>query len=297
MFVGEHRRDAHSFRLLGVLGQRQHAICEGGAALEDLAAGFQALDSADGGEQLHHITIGGFGYVDVVRRFSTRANNALDHADLFVALGIVETAAAPVGDIQARKAINIHVDGVRHLDEHRLFDGVAGGFALHRVVVDIAGGPVAGEQRVGEGLGEPRLIQPECAGARTTAEVGERDDGLVLEVLVQARVTVVTQVGEVVETGVPALAIVGVVAREQVHRRRDGHVAVVARHDRIGLQFRTIGTHTGNTAAEQFDARAIGALGTEHAEVAHRDVEPAVDAHAHRIGGVVGAARVFDAAT
>jgi hypothetical protein len=97
-----------------------------------------------------------------------------------------------------------------------------------------------------------------------------------------------------VEAGVPALAVVGVVPHEQVEIRRNRRSKVVAGHQCVRLHFRPVRPHPDHSAALQRVARAVRTLGIRHAEIADPDIQPAVDAHPHAIGGVVGPARVFD---
>ena len=100
---------------------------------------------------------------------------------------------------------------------------------------------------------------------------------------------------EVVQPCVPAFAVVGVVAGKQVEGWRDRDVANFSAIERIGFHFRSIGSNSNNATTLQSEMRAVGPFGIGHAEVAHGHIEPAVDAHAHTVGGVVGTARMFDA--
>ncbi len=171
--------------------------------------------------------------------------------------------------------------------------------AIHRV-----GRPVASEEGFTEFTREARLAQIETTGARTAAVIGEGESGLVGEVLIQARVTGIGQRGEVVEAGVPALAVVGVIAGEEVEGRGDGDVADVASHHGVVLELSAIRADTHDAAAIErhalLVAEADGAIiiaNKTRTKVADSDVEPAVDAHAGAVRGVVGTARVLDAAT
>ena len=170
-------------------------------------------------------------------------------------------------------------------------------------MVDGAGGPVAGQQGLVEGGREGGLGDPERARAGAAAVVGEGRRGLLGEVLVQAGIAVVGERGEVVEARVPALAVVGVVPGEQVEGGRDRDVAVVAGHLGVDLELGAVRTDAHDAAAVERDAlavagadRAVVVAHESRAEVADGDVQPAVDAHAAAVGGVVGAAGMLDAA-
>ena len=171
--------------------------------------------------------------------------------------------------------------------------------AIHRV-----GRPVASEEGFTEVAREAGLAQIEAAGAGTTAVIGEGMGDFVGEVLVQARVTGVGQRGEMVEAGIPALAVVGVIAGEEVEGRGDGDVADVAGHHGVVLELGAVRADTHDAAAIERHAllvaeadRAVVVANDAGTKVADGDVEPAVDAHASAVGGMVGAARVLDAAT
>ena len=171
--------------------------------------------------------------------------------------------------------------------------------AIHRV-----GRPVASEEGFTEVAREAGLAQIEAAGAGTTAVIGEGMGDFVGEVLVKARVTGVGQRSEMVEAGVPALAVVGVIAGEEVEGRGDGDVADIAGHHGVVLELGTVRADTHDAAAIERHALLVAeADGTiiiandTGTKVADGDVEPAVDTHAGSISGMVGTARVLDAAT
>ena len=92
--------------------------------------------------------------------------------------------------------------------------------------------------------------------------------------------------------GIPAPAVVRVVAREDVHERIDAHVVDVARAGGVHLEAGAIGADANDAAAVVTELHAVGADGLHEAVVTHRDVDPAVDAEGDAIGTVVGAAEV-----
>ena len=171
------------------------------------------------------------------------------------------------------------------------------------MAINRVGRPVASEERFAEFTREAGFTQVEPASAGAAAVIGEGMGDFVGEVLIQARVAGVCQRGEVVEARVPALAVVGVVAGEEVEGRGDGDVADVAGHLGVDLELGAVRADAHHTAAVEghalLVAEANGAVIVANetgAEVTDSDVEPAVDAHTGTVGGVVSAARVLDAA-
>src|SRR5262249_27049921 len=96
----------------------------------------------------------------------------------------------------------------------------------------------------------------------------------------------------VVEADVPAAAIVGVVAREQVHVRVDADGEDVARAPQDRLEAGAVGPNACDAAAHGNGGPVLGGGGTGHAKIADGDVDPAVDAHGDAVGGVIAAARL-----
>ena len=152
-----------------------------------------------------------------------------------------------------------------------------------------AAAPVAGEGGVVPGA-EAGFVDVNRAAAAAAAVVGEGLDALVVEVFVEARVAVVVEAGEVVEAHVPAAAVVRVVAGEDVHQRADGDFEDVARAGGVDFEAGAIRTHTDDAATAMLERFAIGAGGLHEAEVATRDVKPAVDAETEAVRGVIGGA-------
>ena len=93
---------------------------------------------------------------------------------------------------------------------------------------DRAAAIVDGEQAVAIGLGQSRLVEKDRAGRAAAAVIGEGLDDLVGEVDEQRRIAVFGRRDDVAEADVPAAAVVGVVAREQVQVGVDGDVVDVA---------------------------------------------------------------------
>src|SRR4051812_8101280 len=89
------------------------------------------------------------------------------------------------------------------------------------------------------------------------------------------------------QADVPAAAVVRVVAGEAVEPGVDRDLKNVARPARIDLQARSVRPNTDDPAAAELDLLAVGAFGLNEAEVADGEVEPAVDAQAHAVRGVV----------
>ena len=303
---------------------REDGLAERGlGAVEDLALGLEALDGGLRGELLHEVGVGELGDVDVDVGLHVLGGDELDGAvrvvdrlfdflavlhDLLglrlVVTKVAETAAAPVGEEEAGVAVDVEVGGLGDLLEGLLLGHERGLEAGDRVAVQRAGRPVAGEEGLAEIAGEAGFAEIEAAGAGAAAVVGEGVRAFVGEVLVKTRIAGVGQRGEVMEAGVPALAVVGVVAGEEVEGRGDRDVADVAGHHGVVLELGAVRAHAHDAATVEghalLVAEADGAVVVAQearAEVADGDVEPAVDAHAGAVGGMVGAAGVLDAAT
>ena len=205
--------------------------------------------------------------------------------------GPIKRRAFPTGAIDAAHAIDIGVGGAGHFDEGL---GLAGffkrrAFGLHLMMPESAAAPVAGEGGVVPGA-EAGFVDVNRAAAAAAAVVGEGLDALVVEVFVEARVAVVVEAGEVMEAHVPAAAVVRVVTGEDVHQRADGDFEDVARARGVDFESGAIGPHADDAAAAMLERFAIGAGGLHEAEVAARDVKPAVDAEAESVRGVIGGA-------
>ncbi len=92
------------------------------------------------------------------------------------------------------------------------------------------------------------------------------------------------------KTDVPATAVVGVVAGEDVHVRVDAGVEDVALPPVVNLHFGAVRAHADDTAAAPAQRAAVRTDCVVKTEVADGYVDPSVDAHANAVGGVVGAA-------
>ena len=92
------------------------------------------------------------------------------------------------------------------------------------------------------------------------------------------------------ETHIPAAAVVRVVARENIQIRVDARIENVARAPAINFHVRAIGPDAHDAAATPAEHAAIRAHGLGETEVAHGNINPAVDAHADAVGSVVRAA-------
>ena len=324
LFVGEDRGDAGVDVLRSGLRDREDGRGELGlVAVDDLALSLEALDGGLRGELLHEVGVGELGDVDVDVGLHILGGDELHGAvrvvdrlfDFLAVLHdllgqglaftqVLETAAAPVGEEEAGVAVDIEVGGARDLLEGLLLGHERGLEAGDRVAMQRAGRPVAGEEGFAEVAGEAGLAQVEAAGAGAAAVVGERMGDLVVEVLVQTGIAGVRQRGEVVEARVPALAIVGIVAGEEVQGRGDRDIADVTGHRGVDLELGAVRADAHDAATVEChpllvaEADGAGVVAQEaRAEVTDGDVEPAIDAHAGTVGGVVSAAGVFDAAT
>ena len=158
--------------------------------------------------------------------------------------------------------------------------------------MDGATAPLAREQRFSQAIGKAGFAEEERAGRRAAAGIEERRNDLAAEVREQRRVAIVAQRHNVTQAHVPAVAVVRVVAREQVHERIDGDVVNVAQAAGDDFQLRAVGPHAGDAAAAKLQFAAILAGRLDEAVIADRDVDPAVDTHANAVRGVIGAAKL-----
>ena len=100
----------------------------------------------------------------------------------------------------------------------------------------------------------------------------------------------VLKAGEMVEADVPPAAVVGVVARENIHEGRNGDIEDVAGAARVELDIAAIGPDPDHTSAAELQFSSVAALGFHEAEITHRDINPAINAHLDGICRVVGGA-------
>ena len=129
------------------------------------------------------------------------------------------------------------------------------------VNVNVLRGEITRVERVVEGVRKAGFVQPIAARTGATAVVSQRRHVLCGK-------AVVAQRDEVVQACVPALAIVGIVAREDIELWADGDVVNVAGVECVVFQFGPIGSHADHTAAAQMKRVAIAALGLDKAVVA-----------------------------
>ena len=216
-----------------------------------------------------------------------------------------ETAVHPAREVEVAAGVDVDVgrtEGIRadlfrlqlgldHREVPRLL-GLREGCALacDRMGGDELPAPVHGERTMVPGVGPAGLGHPGGAAAGAAAVIRQRPHGFVGEILVQARVAVVLEPAEMVEAGVPAVAVVGVVAGEAVEQRADGGFEDVARADAVKFEPGAVGADAYDASAAQFRGAAVGAFGLAEAEIADRRVEPAIDADRQSVRGMVGAA-------
>ena len=146
----------------------------------------------------------------------------------------------------------------------------------HEGLVVVVGGP--------GGFGEEQGTD-----ARTAAEIFEGGENFSGEIFEEAWVSEISGLDEVEEADIPAAAIVGVAAREEIHERVDGDIVVVAGAGGEELEFGAVGADARDAAALERDLGAVGAGGVVETEIADGDVDPAINPHANAVGGVVGA--------
>ena len=275
---------------------RRHLVLDAGEVVtRHLAAtaaqgllGLQAAAIAGRIQQLDEFFIAGLGEVWQRLRGEVIGLDADDVAD--IRPFPVEGRTFPTGGEKPAHGVYIAVGRARHFDEgHRLLFLLKGrAFRGDRVLVNRAGTPVGSEGGVVPLGRVAGLIHVNRAAAGAAAVVGQRCDALIGEIFVEPWVAMVAHAGEVVEAHVPAAAIIGVVSREEVHLRTDGDFEDVTGAGGVNFQAAAVRAHTNHSAATMLQGAAIRALGLHEAEVATRDVEPAIHAQAKAIRGVVG---------
>src|SRR5437763_10120868 len=106
-----------------------------------------------------------------------------------------------------------------------------------------------------------------------------------------AGISVVARGDDVAQAVVPLVAVVGVVAAEDVHQRIDGNVIDVALSGGISLQSGSVCAHTNHPSTAKLNLRAVFPDGFGTPIISHCYINPPVDAQADAVGGVVGPAQ------
>ena len=111
--------------------------------------------------------------------------------------------------------------GAVHFDELFGLGGFleSGSVGSHGVAEGALTTPVAGEGGVVPLIGESGFGDVNGTASRATTVIGKRVDVLLLKVFIKARIAVIAQAGEVMETNIPTATVVGVVAGEHVEGR------------------------------------------------------------------------------
>ena len=201
----------------------------------------------------------------------------------------VEGRALPTGAIDPTHPIHVRIGRPGHFDEGlrlaRLFKRRA--FWLQLMMIQGPGAPVSRERRVVP-VAKPRLINVNRTTTAAASVVGQGLNALVIEVFVEARVTMIVETGEMMKPHVPPAAIIRVVASENVHQRANGDLQNVSCSRRIRFQSGSIWPHPHHTAAAHLQRASVSSSGLHEPKVTHCDVKPAVNAKAQSIGCVIG---------
>ena len=237
-----------------------------GTAFENLTLGVDPADGAVGNDVPEQVGVGRFGQVGKLGRSFSGKGDQRNAADVRAAVTVA--TVFPVADVHPRVAISVHVNGL-DLVKAVLRD-VEGAFVRREAVnVNVLRGEITRVERVVEGVRKAGFVQPIAARTGATAVVSQRRHVLCGKVFIEARIAVVAQRDEVMQACVPALAIVGIVAREDIELWADGDVVNVAGVECVVFQFGPIGSHADHTAAAQMKRVAIAALGLDKAVVAN----------------------------
>ena len=263
----------------------------GGAVIapQDFPLRIKAGESAGRADQFEQLRLAGF--FQIGKRGELPARRCHAHHVAGVRPGVVEGRALPARNVEPPRTVHVEIRRTLQLDKLALTRLPARAVVRQRMAHDRIGAPLHRVQPAPESFRETRLVHEQRAAGRAAAVVRERLDHFVAELFVERRVAVLAAHQDMREAHVPAIAVVGVVAREEVHLRRDGHVINVALAVRNDFQPGAVRAHAHHAAAVQLDRRAVLADGVGRAVVAAGDVEKAIDAHPHAVHGVVGPAK------
>ena len=206
-----------------------------------------------------------------------------------------ERRPVPARRVEPPGAVHVQIRPARHL--HELLELLR----LHlprrarwrqRMPLDLARAPLHRIEPAAPRLRHRRFIEENGTHRRAAAEVRHRRDHLVGEVFVERGITHLRAHRVVAQPDIPPAAVVRIVAREQVQRRADRHRQDVARPAHHQLHPRAIGPHPNDAPALQRQRAPVFPLRLHRPVVAHRDVNPAINAHPAAIGRVIRAAEI-----
>ena len=215
----------------------------------------------------------------------TLRRDARDEADFGSHPG--ERRAFPARAVDGAVAVDIEVRHARQADEFLLAGGERRALGRETVVINPVAAPVRGERRVVPRGGNSRLIDPTAAATGTATVIRKRLDDFVAKVFEEARIAMLRQTAEVMQPNVPAAAVVGIVAREQIEQRTHSGFENVPRAVRPDLQARAVRTHPHHAAAAHLDFATVRAGRFHESEIANRRVEPAIDAQFDSVRRVI----------
>lgn len=212
-----------------------------------------------------------------------------DEAD--VRGGPAEGSAFPGCEVDAAHGIDIGIGAAVGFDEGcgclGFLEGCAVTFEL--MMKEGAFPPIDGEGCVVE-FTEAGLVDEDGTAAGAAAVIGEGLDDFVFKVFVEAGVAVGGEAGVVVESDVPAAAVVGVIPTEHFHFRGDGDLDDVAGSSGVDFEAGAIRADAEDAAGAMLEGCAIAADGVHDGKIAECDVEVTIDTHGEAVGAVVCAA-------
>lgn len=135
-----------------------------------------------------------------------------------------------------------------------------------------------------------RLRKIKRTGTTSATAIEEWSYPFIGEVFIETWIAMIDSIGVMMNSDVPALTIVRIVATEEVELRRNCDIANIPRVVGEYFKLATIGSHPGHPAAMQRHDSTIRPLCGLHPEITDRNVKPAVDSHATAIRRVVRAA-------
>ena len=150
--------------------------------------------------------------------------------------------------------------------------------------------PIAHDRNVGELLRPPFFLKEHRSRSRAPANINKRRDDFIGEILKQNWVAVFTRLNVVNEPDIPSPAIIGIPTGVDVHEWVNGNVVNVAQPMSVDLHLGTVGSEAHHPAAEHRQLGPVASFGAVDPKIAHRDVNPSIDAEAEAIRGVIGTA-------
>ena len=150
--------------------------------------------------------------------------------------------------------------------------------------------PIAHDRNVRKLLRPPFLLKEHRSRSGATADINERRDNFIGEILKQNRVAVFTRLDVVNKAHIPPPAIIRISTGIDVHERINSDIVNIAQPVCVDLHLGAIGTKANHPASEHRQFGAVGSFGSMDSKIPNRNVDPAIDTETEAIRGVIGTA-------